>query len=275
MYDYKVILVGCTKNSGSYIHTHLTRLNVLSKYFTKFNIHIYENDSSDDTVNQLDLFKLNNSNFDFISESNVEKKYIPMKHHLRVQIISHGRNMLLKVINTSYVDYDYMIMIDLDTVLLNFNAKCIDTIFSHDPTKWDVLTANCDGPYYDIWALRISPNIWVQSIHGKIWERPIIHDCWSQQVGNISTHNCVKSYQKVIPQNSPLIETDSSFGGFGIYRINKIKNCSYNPFFYYENMILYGHCEHVSFHKDIRNNGGRIFICPSFLVSCPVEHLQK
>ena len=26
--------------------------------------------------------------------------------------------------------------------------------------------------------------------------------------------------------------------------------------------------------KDIKNNGGRIFICPSLLVNCPTEHLQ-
>jgi hypothetical protein len=276
MYDYKVILVGCTKNSGSYIHGHLTRLNQMSKFFTKFNIVLYENDSTDNTIEQLNLFKSNNSNFDFISETNVVEKYIQNKHiNLRVQIISHGRNCLLYIINSLYTNYDYMIMIDLDTVLNNFDPNNIQNIFSYDTNLWDVLTANCNGPYYDIWALRISQNIWQDNIHGKIWSNPIIHDCWAQHVMNMSFKDCVKSYQKVIPMNSPLIETDSSFGGAGIYRINKIKDCYYNPFFYNHHMMIVGHCEHVSFHKDIKKNGGRIFICPSFLVNCPIEHIQK
>jgi hypothetical protein len=276
MYDYKVILVGCTKNSGSYIYEHLTRLNQMAIFFTKFNIVIYENDSTDNTVEQLNLFKSNNSNFNFISETNVVEKYIQNKHiNLRVQIIAHGRNCLLHIVNSLYTNYDYMLMIDLDTVLNNFDPNNIHKIFSYDVNLWDVLTANCNGPYYDIWALRITQNIWQNDIHGKIWNNPIIHDCWAQQVMNMSFKDCVKSYQKVIPMNSSLIKTDSSFGGAGIYRINKIKDCYYNPFCYNHRNMLSGQCEHVSFHQDINKNGGRIFICPSFIVNCPIEHIQK
>ena len=276
MYDYKIIIVGCTKNSGSYIYEHLLRLNQMANFFIKFNIVLYENDSTDNTIEQLDLFKSNNNNFNFISETNVVEKYIQNKYiNLRVQVISHGRNCLLHIINSLYSDYDYMMMIDLDTVLSNFDPNNIHKIFSYDVNLWDVLTANCNGPYYDIWALRISPNIWQNDIHGKIWNNPIIHDCWGQQVINMSLKDCVKSYQKVIPVNSPLIETNSSFGGAGIYRINKIKDCYYNSVCYNHHNILTDQCEHVSFHQDIKKICGRIFICPSFIVNCPIEHIQK
>ena len=266
--NYKIVIAGCTKNSASYISAHLLRLVEIGKLFQTYNIIIYENDSTDNTCEILGQFKKNNANFDFIHEENVIERLKNTTHHIRAQTIAHGRNRLLKVISHLYSEYDFMIMIDLDNILDRFNPKHVLNIFNYGDV-WDALTANCINKYYDIWALRIPPTVWNQAIHGKIWARPLAHDCWTQMVDNIQPRECVKNYQKLIPLKFPLIETESSFGGLGIYKISAIKGCSYDSF---NNNIP--QCEHVGFHKAIVKNGGRIFICPSLLINCPTEHLQ-
>jgi hypothetical protein len=266
--NYKIVIAGCTKNSASYISSHLLLLVEIGKLFQSYNILIYENDSTDNTCELLTSFKKDNSNFDFIHEENVIERLRVRTHHIRAQTIAHGRNQLLKVISHLYSNYDFMIMLDLDNVLDRFKPKHVFNIFNYG-NVWDVLTANCINKYYDIWALRIPSTVWNQAIHGKIWNKPLAHDCWTQMVDNIQPRECVKNYQKLIPIKFPLIETESSFGGLGIYKISAIKGCSYDSF---NNNIP--QCEHVGFHKAIVKNGGRIFICPSLLINCPVEHLQ-
>jgi len=265
--NYKIVIAGCTKNSSSYISEHLLRLVEIGKLFKTYNIIIYENDSTDNTCEVLNRFKRDNNNFDFIHEENIIER-LKYKGHIRSQTIAHGRNRLLKVISHLYSTYDLMIMIDLDNILDRFKPKHILNIFNYGDV-WDALTANCINKYYDIWALRIPPTVWNPAIHGKIWDKPLMHDCWTQIVDNIHPRECVKNYQKIIPIKSPLIETVSSFGGLGIYKIAAIKGCEYNSF---DNNIP--QCEHIAFHRDIIRNGGHIFICPSLLVNCPLEHLQ-
>jgi hypothetical protein len=277
MNNYKVVIVGCTKNNQKYITSHLLKLVQIGSQFKDYKIIIYENDSTDNTLEQLQVFKSGNENFDFIHETQVINKYSNFRNiDIRAAILTHGRNLLLNQVINKYSMYDYMIMTDMDNVLIDFNPQNIGEAFKHNVDEWDAITTNCTIKYYDIWALRISNNIWKPEIHGKIWDRPIVHDCWRQVLQNIHPSQCVDNYQKFIPPTMPLIETESSFGGFGIYKISKIKNCKYNGFVYNsDGTVKYSQCEHVAFSADIRKNGGKIFICPSLLITCPIEHLQR
>jgi hypothetical protein len=260
--DKKIIICGCTKNSGSYLQSRIDLLHQIGTQFLKYNILIYENDSTDNTVYILNRNK--SSAFDFITETNVLNKIQYPTLNQRVQILAHGRNTLLNVVKTKYASYDLMIMIDLDNVLENFNPKTILNAFKYGD-DWAALTANCIGKYYDIWALRIHSNIWNPVIHNLLWTEPLEHDCWFQIKNNIHPQICIKSYQSIIPIKMPLIPTTSSFGGLGIYKIKNIMNSSYKCF---NNSFI--ECEHISFHKSI---SGKMYICPSLLVHSPTEHI--
>ena len=258
----KVIIAGCTKNSETYIQDRIIKLHEIGRYFDNYYIILYENDSSDNTKTILNNNK--NSHFNYISETNIIERISNKSVHLRVQILSYARNQLLQYVKSNYSHYDLLIMIDLDNILENFNPKIILNAFNYGD-NWAALTANCIGQYYDIWALRIDHAIWDIEVHRKIWKNPLVHDCWSQ-IKNIIPHKVlVKEYQQIIPVTSPLIQTTSSFGGLGIYKMNAIMNAkyeSYNGQFY--------QCEHVIFNKQI---SGNIFICPKLLVNCPKEHI--
>ena len=275
MLDYKVVICGCTKNSGDYILNRLVKLSQLGKKFSQYKIIIYENDSSDNTVERFKTFKKHCSKFQYISENGIANKFSGI--HSRVQIITHGRNTLLNIVEKQYGDYDLLIMIDLDDVMKDFDSQNLVEIFSkYNIEHWDGLTANCEGSYYDIWALRIPPHIWKDELHGKIWDKPLNHDCWNEIVDDIPVRTCIKNYQRPIPVHMPLIETESSFNGLGIYKISKIKGYRYDAFNRdKDNNIIFGQCEHVSFHRKLRQTGGRIFICPLIQMSCAMEHIRK
>ena len=278
----KVVVCGTIKNGEKTIQKNIENLLEIKKYCLDFKLVLYENDSTDNTVKILN--KLRSETIHVISERNITSL------GGRTVILAWGRNTLLKYINTHFSDYDYIIMTDLDDVLKGFKPKMVQKEFEKDLSKWDVLTANCIGPYYDIYALRAKKN--------QIWDLDIQYDCWdminhSTKLGfnrGLSTLIHVGNFQKVIPINEKLIKVDSAFGGMGIYKMSIVKNCVYNGFtescsckeyLNKENHFKMGKClattcEHVSFHKQIREkNNGRIFICPSLLVYAEPQHIVK
>jgi len=271
LYNFSIIVCGCTKNSSSYIEENLAKLYEMNNnIFKDFHFVVYENDSTDNTVNKLETFKKNHTNFNYISEKDVYKQSnIIQNIQLRPQLIAHGRNMLLKYINKHYSHFDYMIMVDLDSVINIFRTNQLKYIFNND-LKWDVLTANCIGKYYDIWALRIYKDVWIPDIHNTLWNEVIDYDCWEKAMMYNNVQKYVYDNQIIIPVNKPLIPVSSAFGGFGIYKIEKIKNCWYKAIV--DNKL---NCEHVNFHNDMKNiHNAKIFICAQFIVNQQNEHVK-
>jgi hypothetical protein len=133
-----------------------------------------------------------------------------------------------------------------------------------------VLFSNCIGKYYDIWALRIQSSVWVPEIHEKLWKDIIDYDCWEKARLHNNSKKYVNDNQVIIPVTFPLIPVSSAFGGFGIYKIEKLKNCWYTGID--NNKII---CEHVQFHNQMcKKNGAKLFICPPFLVNQQPHHTK-
>ena len=131
-------------------------------------------------------------------------------------------------------------MLDMDDI--NSSGKFVDSIetsFKYD--DWNVLAGNQTGNYYDIWALR-QPGY-------------IDYDCWKDHRGDET--------QKIIEgthyESKGLIPVKSAFGGIAIYKIDKIGECKYVG----EYADGTEQCEHVEFHKCIKN----VFINTDFYTS--------
>lgn len=268
MYPYNIVVCGCTKNSGSYIANNLSKLYSIHHLFKEFHMVVYENDSTDNTVQILETFKKNNTLFDYISEKGITKK-VRNKNRIGPQIIGYGRNRLLEYVEKNYTDeIDYLLMVDLDTVMENFDKDQLKYIFKHDASSWDALFANCEGKYYDIFALRIYKDIWIPDIHSSIWNEPIYYDCWNIAEKTKNVQKFVRNNQVIIPTTAPLIPVSSAFGGFGIYKYDIIKGIRYGCVI--NNEII---CEHVYFHEQIRKKQNvNFFICPELLMNKQIEH---
>ena len=282
METLKIIVCGCTKNSANYIENEINSILNLKHLFFSLNIVIYENDSTDNTVNILKSLE-RDKKITLISESGIQSR---LKY--RTMIIAHGRNKLIEFVDSKNA-YDYMIMVDLDNVMTNFDQQGLIDAFGYDLNSWDVLTGNCKGKYYDIWALRLNKANWSNS-HKKIWNRCIDYDCWDMvhhrlQHGIDERLLHIKPFQKHIPRELPLLQVDSAFGGIGIYKVSKIKDCRYYGFTRRcscrQYIPIYGPCrletcEHVSFHEAmLKKNKAKIFICPQLIIKDQSEHIIR
>jgi hypothetical protein len=279
-----IVFCGCTINSANYIEKTINKLIEFKSLFQSCNIIIYENDSNDNTTSLLKNLESQNK-ITAICETGIKSKL-----KLRTLIIAHARNILVQEVlkNKKYM---YMIMIDLDGLLDNFNKKCFTNAFNYDLNSWDALFTNSNGRYYDIWALRFNKQDYSKN-HQKIWGKHILdYDCWDminherflKRIVNKNLH--IKTFQKKIPKKCQLLKVDSAFGGMGIYKVSKIINCKYEGFTrqcscekYFNNKInkcRFDTCEHVSFHRDmILKNNAKLFICPQLIVNCQTEHLS-
>jgi hypothetical protein len=258
----KFLITGLVRNCESTIKLDIQLIN---KSIKKYDMNPYwlviESDSSDDTLKQLEILKFNNNNFRYISLGNLKNKI-----KKRTDRLAYCRNVYLEQIKKIelYKNIDYVLIVDLDHLNNRLSDTSVESCFANN--NWDVCSANQDGPYYDIAALR-----------HKEWSP---NDCWQKYKFFLSIGiskedalvSAVHSRMIKIDKNSKWIEVDSAFGGAAIYK-RKIFNL---PFLSYK-----GHdnssneiCEHLSFHSRIRKNGYKIYINPKFINAAYTDHTQ-
>lgn len=255
------LIVGLARNCEKLLPQSIRKLENAFLNAKKVEFLIIESDSSDNSVKVLYQLSIINKNFKYISLGNLRKQYSK-----RTERIAYCRNFYLKIIKESseYRDIDYIVVADMDGVNSKINNTSIRSCW--DRKNWDVCTANQLGPYYDIWALR-----------HHIWSP---NDCWKQSSFLLSMG--LSNFQSVfasvlsrmirISPESEWIEVDSAFGGLAIYR----KEVLLFQSVFYIGLTEEGEevCEHVYLHKKIREEGGKIFICPAMINAGLVEHAR-
>ena len=235
MKKYNVIFAGCCRSVEPFIKKNLQNIEECSKKFNNYSVIIYENDSSDKTRQILNENK--RDNYHYIFEDNI-------KEPKRTKRLARARNLILDKVNEINKDkyYQYLILLDMDEA--NYQGTFVKTIHNCFLTDdWAVMTANQNGNYYDIWALRT---------------KELNYDCI--QECNFSRKPCSAYYKKY--NSNELIDVDSAFGGTAVYKLSTIPYiCKYNG--QHENGKE--KCEHVDFNKCIKNQGGKIYINTNFL----------
>jgi hypothetical protein len=74
-----------------------------------------------------------------------------------------------------------------------------------------------------------------------------------------------------IPEEGEWIEVDSAFGALAIYKTSAIKGLRYVGTDAHDQEM----CEHVNFHKLIKDRGGRIFINPKLINAELTDHSRE
>jgi hypothetical protein len=239
MLNYNIIIVGCARNISKYLDNTLTKINMLKSLFKSTKVFIYENDSTDKTLDILKDWE-NKGIIKLFSEKNVSGK--------RTERLAHGRNILYN--EAMKYNFDLLIVMDLDNVIDLLSEEGILSCFDIKE-DWAMLGGNQIGNYYDLWALRTYDD-WMP------------FDCWECVNQNKNTKDyCVNSRYKNIPKNSNPIKVKSCFGGIAIYKRQYLDNCSYGNGLQNDNK--YEICEHVTFNEYIIKNGGNIYINPRLI----------
>ena len=243
--QYNVIFGATLRDVEEYLEKILDHIDRCGQKFNTYALVIYENDSKDNTRKILETKK--KENYFYIIEDGINEP-------LRTARIANGRNKVVEKVNELNATnaYQYLIILDMDDV--NVSGKFVDTIDTcFSDMNWDVLTGNQSTLYYDMWALRKK---------GLLdWDCMIEHS--KAVASGMPVEESDRKNIHVISKfdAGQRIDVDSAFGGVAIYKLSSIGDCRYNGRYEDGNEK----CEHVDFHKCIKDNGGSIFINTDFL----------
>lgn len=251
------VICGCVKNCEQYLEDVFQNISKIQSIFDKSKIILSYDISNDFTLRKLAMLK---ASFDI--EVIINKA---PQTNIRTVNIEIARNKIIHAIYKDYSEYEYFIMLDMDDVSCKpINIEVLKEAIQKN-TTWDGLFFNNEN-FYDYWALSFE--------HFQ-------YSCWhSTNIKNLINIMKDELHKKMHKNTNDFIECQSAFGGFGIYKLSKFKNCYYKskielPGFVDNNMekvfkkynILYKYygtiydCEHRYFHLNaIKQNGARLFI---------------
>jgi hypothetical protein len=254
MYNPKesILIVGIVKDIAKTIHEDIKLMNESFMDFSTVSWFLVESDSNDNSVQILNELEISMSNFSFLSLGKLERDFPD-----RTVRLAYARNRYLDAIRSSpqYSDFQYIAVADFNSLNSKLTKAAVDSCWSRN--TWDVCTANQDGRYYDVWALR-----------HHLWSP---NDCWEQleflkrysKVPEFALYVSLNSRMIKLPQDSDWIEVESAFGGLAIYRREALLSGSYSG----KNALGKPICEHVTLHEQISEKGFKIFINPK-LINC-------
>jgi hypothetical protein len=255
--ESNLLIAGTARDVGHCIKKEIKHLITCAKEFKTTQVLIIESDSSDDTVACLNLLNQEFPQVDFVSLGQLSSS-IPS----RTQRLSYCRNQIVQAARSQpkYQSVDFIMLADLDGVndLLSYEkiSQCWEV-----QEDWDVICANQQNYYYDVWALR--------------------HPFWNP-------HNYLEQYQELLPwmgehqahqislavkqiklsPTAPLIPVDSAFGGLGIYKKEAYISSEYG--FIPGNV---DEVDHAPFHHRLTSQGYKIYINPA-LINCDEPRLH-
>ena len=270
-------ICGPVKNCEPYLYKILENMEKIGSLFEDYQIIIYYDKSTDNTLDVLKKYQETNPKmFFYVNQTPVSK--------FRTHNIANARNFCLNYVKQNREKFPFFIMMDCDDV--NYKEVNIDILKKYlYRNDWDGLSFNSLPKYYDIWGLSIYPY------------------CFSYNhfENNVNFYNIMQNYidnllKKAASENK-LVNCISSFNGFSIYRTNKFLNTYYDgrvrldiiPMVNLKAHIKaaksglifkqylkeddsvhvdgkYEDCEHRAFHIQARqNSGAKIMISPEII----------
>lgn len=284
-----LLICGVAKNCASCIPSVIRNAEQLGSHFSDYRVIIYENNSSDETVQRFSEWTLKNKKVNLISEHLSEDELLRACRSrdkegrpCRIELIARARNKVLEAATNSYYpSFDQVVMVDLD-----FDCDWpIEEICRVSGLKgWDCVTSfgvDQAGHYYDVFALRddqipLGPEFLGQAwwkIRHRYLPKLAIHDEWlpvRSAYGGLAIYRaeCLLPFRYSALVTKNLIED-----AFECFHSNRrwaalfsfcrgpnpsltIVNTDFEPV-----PVV---CEHVTLHADMRKKGfTRIFVNPA------------
>ena len=263
-----IIFCGICRNVENVLQLNIDRIHRTGLNFKDYSVFIYENDSTDKTVEILNKNKSNKINF--LSEHREDKDYAKKLdtihdpwHYNRCCVLSECRNKYIDHIKQLDIKPDYVCVLDLDIkggwsyngfyhsifiIEQDQNFGCISAYgVLANPSGTEMLDSNniATALMYDSFAFR--PYGWNSAVH--MISTPLFN--------NIKLNKNMEPF---------LVE--SNFGGMAIYKTQafldgdkyEAKNWAYknSPFV---------DPDHVHLHRNMQTKNWKILINPSFIVS--------
>jgi len=250
----RIVVCGVVRDSETVIEREIQRILTALSIFKEVAIIVIESSSSDSTLSRLARVARN------------EKRLIfeHIKHngpyaHLRSARIAEARNRALHILNEKFTNVDYVYVVDLDGVNRDLKAEAVLSCFNY--SNWEMMSSNQPGGYYDILALRHT--FWINYNYGEAYT-----ELKKYFPEDLAKYISLDSKSLKIPISNPIIPVQSAFGGGAIYVFEAIRGKTYLGVDLFGNQI----CEHLSVNLAIGQEGGGLYINPSFV---NIRHLGR
>jgi len=252
----KIVFCAVWRNIEISAKDNVPKFIALAKTITReFHFVFYENDSTDNTRDELlNQCGGNTSICTILVQDNVPgandhlllKKELGDNYAPKTLRLAKARNIVLEYAEQHYAHYDYMVMMDPDIICSSdwegdYDPNIFKYVIWELGDQWDVLTFR-QIPYYDWWAFR-HPVVLPYNFLFKGQDNPYFDDF------DIYEHNLTSLFDNASSWPNGLIEVESSFSIFAIYRMSLLNGTArYRG--YEEDGTT--DCEHTAFHFDLR-----------------------
>jgi hypothetical protein len=237
MSTLRVVFCALARDVTEYLPRTMANIERMGALFADYRVVVFENDSADDTLRQLQSWQAGNDRVHVLSERLGNPRWPPVRDLERMRQLACYRNRCRELAIQHFAHFDHVITLDSD--LLGWSHDGLANTFGH--ADWDV----------------------VASLGLCRWKgRDIFYDCWAfRAVDHPLPHiDVVPVKAMVFPRGTPLIPVLSCFGGLAVYRMEAYRAADYDG----------TDCEHVALHNKMRLAGfGRIFLNPSMIALYP------
>uniref|UniRef100_A0A6C0EV73 Glycosyltransferase 2-like domain-containing protein n=1 Tax=viral metagenome TaxID=1070528 RepID=A0A6C0EV73_9ZZZZ len=265
-------ICGPVKNCGPYLNKVFKNIEKIGSIFDDYEIIIYYDKSSDNTLQILKEYQNKNSRMKFYVNTTPTSPY-------RTHNIAKARNFCLNYVKENKDTFPYFIMMDFDDVnCKDVTPEIIKKYLERE--DWDGLSFNTSPKYYDIWGLSIYPFCFSYNhFNNNVQYYTVIQDYVTNLLNKLP--------------NDTLLKCISSFNGFSIYRtsyflntyydgrirmdliskvnLNAHKQATKSKLVFKKYITVdgrYEDCEHRAFHIQASNNSqAKIMISPEVLFS--------
>lgn len=231
----RVVFCGLARNIASILPLTRSRLERTGALFADYRIFLYENDSDDDTAQQLAAWAAANPRMEFISERCGRRQHASVRCLTRAADMADYRNRCQQHVRKRWCDFDYACVVDTD-LQDGWSYDGLAHSFGSEP--WDFV-----GAYGVIHRRR---HFSLRALHYDVWAYRRYGD-YTPLDGRIGN---ALSWRR----GQPLVPVYSCFGGIGLYRMSAWLSACYSG----------DDCEHVTLHRAMRAAGyDRQFLNPS------------
>ena len=110
----RVVVCGLARDVSPYLPHLINLIETLGSMFMDYQIVIYENDSTDNTLEILETWADSNKKIHVLTDHLGDKKWGPVKDIDRTMKMAEYRNKYLNFTKDKYTDWDYIVVLDLD-----------------------------------------------------------------------------------------------------------------------------------------------------------------
>lgn len=226
----RLVICGLVRDCEEHLPRTFLNMDRTGSLFKSWRGVLFENDSKDRSPAMLREWATLHP--EFVAETLVRgERSWPMKRLPdRGTALARYRNRCRDLVLQHFPHFDLVMVLDTD--LFGWSINGIFHSLSYWG-EWDAMLSN---------GLREDKMGWVQ------------YDAWAIRDGSWSPKLFEEVKNDVYAMGSPLVPVWSAFGGLGLYTMEGFKAAGYDG----------GDCEHVGFHKNLREEGFvRMFINPN------------